>query len=169
MAYPGYRLILKASFGKMQDQIQIDIGIGDLVEPKQKDFPLFQYRGKPMFENEISLLVYPPETIFAEKLETLIAKGAANSRMKDYHDLLLLLREKDLLNLQHLKITILNTFEHRKTSFSLIKFEKTELQILQKIWSSHQKTLRNTTKTLNLPKDISLAIEEINQYLSKIF
>jgi hypothetical protein len=41
-----------------------------------------------MFEGEISLVVYPPETIFAEKLETVLSKGAANSRMKDYHDLL---------------------------------------------------------------------------------
>lgn len=70
----------------MKDKIQIDVGVGDAVEPKNLKIKLFQYRGKPFFEEAISLLVYPIETIFAEKLETVISKGAGNSRMKDYHD-----------------------------------------------------------------------------------
>ncbi|WP_202972541.1 nucleotidyl transferase AbiEii/AbiGii toxin family protein [Legionella drozanskii] len=50
--------------------------------------------------------VYPVETIFAEKLETIISRGAANSRMKDYHDLLLLCREDGLLDKARLKNNI---------------------------------------------------------------
>lgn len=74
----------------MKDRIHIDIGTGDVVSPTPRDLNLVQYRDKPLFESQISLLVYPPETIFAEKLETVISKGTINSRMKDYHDLLLL-------------------------------------------------------------------------------
>ncbi len=93
MDYPGYRFGLKGTFGRMRDKIQIDVGIGDVVTPTTRELHFFQYKGKPMFfEGEISLVVYPSETIFAEKLETVLSKGAANSRMKDYHDLLLLTR-----------------------------------------------------------------------------
>ncbi len=168
MFYPGYRIILKVSFGNMKDQIQIDIGIGDIIEPENKNLPLFQYKGKPLFEDEISLLVYPPETIFAEKLETIIARGAANSRMKDYHDLLVLMRKKELLNSQNLKTTVNNTFQHRKTSLKLIKFKSQEFKFLQKLWASHQKNL-DITQDLDLPQNISQAIEEINHYLLAIF
>lgn len=94
MDYPGYRISLKAIFGRMKDRVQIDVGIGDVVTPIIRELHLFQYKGRPMFEGEISLIVYPPETIFAEKLETVLSKGAANSRMKDYHDLLLLTRDE---------------------------------------------------------------------------
>jgi len=59
--------------------------VGDLVKAVEENFEPFLYKGKPIFAGEISLLVYPVETIFAEKLETIISKGAANSRMKDYH------------------------------------------------------------------------------------
>ncbi|MBA3603718.1 MAG: nucleotidyl transferase AbiEii/AbiGii toxin family protein [Parachlamydiaceae bacterium] len=86
MEYPGYRTIFKAAFAKMKDKIHVDVGIGDAVEPLHRELKLFQYRGKPFFEESISLLVYPIETIFAEKLETVLSKGSRNSRMKDFHD-----------------------------------------------------------------------------------
>lgn len=72
MKYPGYRTIFKASFAKMKDKIHVDVGIGDIVEPQNRKIKLFEYRGKPFFEESISLMVYPIETIFAEKLETVL-------------------------------------------------------------------------------------------------
>jgi hypothetical protein len=75
MDYPGYRITLNVSFAKMKDKIHIDVGIGDAVEPQHLEIKLFQYRGKPFFEDTISLLVYPIETIFAEKLETVQLLG----------------------------------------------------------------------------------------------
>lgn len=38
----------------------------------------------------MSWKVYPPEYIFSEKLQTLVARGNANSRAKDIYDLILL-------------------------------------------------------------------------------
>ena len=75
MNYPGYRARLSVRFGKMKDSIQIDIGVGDTVEPTQISWALYQYKGKPIFEDSISLEVYPVETIFSEKLETIISRG----------------------------------------------------------------------------------------------
>ena len=162
MDYPGYRVTLRVEFGRMRGKIQIDVGIGDVVKPSNRDFCLFQYRGKPMFENAISLSVYPPETIFAEKLETVISKGASNSRMKDYHDLLLLSRHQDLLDKKNLQNSIESTFKNRGTILSAIEFDETDLRSLQKLWTAHLKNLGDIAQELKIPKEIQAVINEIN-------
>ena len=36
MSYPGYRVHLELRFGKMKDRIQVDIAVGEVLEPKQE-------------------------------------------------------------------------------------------------------------------------------------
>lgn len=168
MNYPGFRVSLKTAFSNMKDKIQIDIGIGDIVKPVERDFHLFKYNGKPIFESEISLFVYPPETIFAEKLETVLSKGVTNSRLKDYHDLLLLTRNPALIQHNNLESAIASTFQNRGTIFELIKFDENGLKSLQKLWTAHIKDLGNKSEDLELPKEIQEVIQEINSYLVKM-
>lgn len=167
MNYPGYRVTLKATFSNMKDKIQIDVGIGDIVKPVEREFNLFEYKGKPIFEGEISLLAYPPETIFAEKLETVISKGSINSRMKDYHDLVLLSRNPALIPHNDLKTAITSTFQNRGTIFEIIDFSENELKPLQKLWTAHLQDLGNKSEDLKLPEQIQEAIQEINSLLIK--
>lgn len=166
MEYTGFRLTLDIQFGKMQDKIQIDIGIGDVVEPVEAIFAPFEYKGKPIFAGEISLYVYPPETIFSEKLETIISKGIINSRMKDYHDLLVMIREPDFLNAEKLSYSVQSTFEQRGTPLALpIKFDPAGLQSLQKLWDGHLRGLGVFKEKLNLPIQMEEVIDEINNYV----
>lgn len=167
MDYPGYRILLQAKFGRMKDKVQIDVGTGDIVTPSTRNFELFGYRGKPLFESEISLQVYPPETIFAEKLETVLSKGSINSRMKDYHDLLLLTRSK-LVQSDALKKAIKDTFENRGTQFELISFSEDSIKLVQKLWAAHRNNLGERAQTLELSNDIQEIIQEINSYLLRI-
>lgn len=125
MNYPGYRIVLNTVYAKMRDKVQIDVGVGDIVKPLIREFPFVQHRGKPFFERSVSLLSYPIETIFSEKLETILSKGAINTRMKDYHDLILIIRNKEMINETELKKAIANTFSNRETSFHLINFDET--------------------------------------------
>jgi len=37
--------------------------------------------------------VYPPETVIAEKFESMVSRGMLNSRMKDYYDLRMMAKE----------------------------------------------------------------------------
>jgi predicted nucleotidyltransferase component of viral defense system len=169
MAYPGFRVSIKACFGKMKNKIHIDIGVGDSVNPREENIRVLQYKGKPIFEDEITLMVYPAETIFSEKLETIISKGATNSRMKDYHDLLLLCREKGLLENKELLEAIHATFKNRNTGLNLpIQFDALGMQSLQKFWAEHLHTLGVFTEKLNLPNEIIDVIQEINHYLEVI-
>jgi hypothetical protein len=165
MDYPGYRVTLNASFTKMKDKIHIDVGIGDVVEPQHREIKLFQYRGKPFFEDAVSLLVYPIETIFAEKLETVLSKGSKNSRMKDYHDLLLLVRNRGLIKRNKLKEALIKTFENRGTALGAIHFDLAGLKSLQQLWTAHLHGLGDMAKDLALPKNIEEVIDEINQGL----
>lgn len=167
MDYPGYRVSLKATFGRMKDKIQIDVGIGDVVMPIIRELHLFQYKGRPMFEGEISLVVYPPETIFAEKLETVLSKGAANSRMKDYHDLVLLTRKPHIIDINKLQKSLKSTFNNRDTNLELIAFTEDELKPMQKLWAAHLNTLRKSFHELQLPENIHDVIAEINKVLKK--
>lgn len=162
MDYPGYRITLNTSFAKMKDTIHIDVGVGDVVEPQHREIKLFQYRGKPFFEDAVSLLVYPVETIFAEKLETVLSKGSKNSRMKDYHDLLLLVRSKGLIESKKLKEALAKTFKNRGTALSAIQFDSAGLKSLQQLWTAHLHGLGDIAKDLSLPKSIEIVIEEIN-------
>ena len=67
MEYPGYRITLKTTFAKMKDKIQVDVGIGDTVIPKNLKIKLFQYRGKPFFEKTPSLYWYTQSKPFLPK------------------------------------------------------------------------------------------------------
>ena len=163
MDYPGYRITLNTSFAKMKDKIHIDVGVGDIVEPQHREIKLFQYRGKPFFEDAVSLLVYPVETIFAEKLETVLSKGSKNSRMKDYHDLFLLVHSKGLIESKKLKEAVTKTFKNRGTTLSAIQFDSTGLKSLQQLWAAHLDGLGDIAKDLALPKSIETVIEEINR------
>lgn len=166
MEYAGFRVTLNAQFGKMEDKIQVDIGIGDSVSPIQTTFTPFEYKGKPIFAGEISLYVYPPEAIFAEKLETLISKGAINSRMKDYHDLLVMIREPDFLDTKKLTNSIQATFSRRGTSILLpINFDSAGIQSLQTLWINHLRGLGVFRERLNLPDQVGDVINEINDWL----
>lgn len=166
MAYPGYRTTFKTSFGRMKDKIHVDVGVGDIVEPQNKELKLSEYRGKPFFEESISLLVYPIETIFAERLETVLSKGSRNSRMKDFHDLLLLLRNTSLKNSKKLQGDMQRTFENRGTSLKPIDFDEEGLKALQQLWTAHLRGLGDIAKELDLPEKITTAIDTINSSIN---
>lgn len=168
MNYPGYRVVLNTVFAKMKDKVQVDIGIGDIVEPLTRELSLVQYKGKPFFESAVSLLVYPVETIFSEKLETILSKGANNSRMKDYHDLILLIRHEGMLNLSKLKKAVTSTFSNRRTSFRPIAFDESALKGIQRLWTAHLHGLGDNAKDFDLPTEIAAVIEEVNKYVAAV-
>ncbi len=167
MDYPGYRSTFTTLFAKMKDKIHIDVGVGDMVEPEHREIKLFRYKGKPFFEDTVSLLVYPAETIFAEKLETALSKGSRNSRMKDYHDLLMLIRSK-AINSKKLESALKQTFKNRDTPLVRLQFDNPGMKALQQLWTAHQRGLSDVGSELVLPKDIDKVIEEINQEISSL-
>lgn len=111
-AYEGLRARLVALLGGARCHVQWDVGFGDAVTPApvDVDYPvLLEDMPAPR------LRVYPRETVFAEKLEAIATLGIANSRMKDYFDLLALMREQAMAP-ETLADAIRATFQRRGTA-----------------------------------------------------
>lgn len=81
--YPGVRVILNSTFEDMRTPLKIDFSTGDAITPRE-----VEYAYPLLFEKRtIPILAYTLETILAEKLETIITRGPANTRMRDYYDI----------------------------------------------------------------------------------
>jgi len=81
--YHGLRVRLTARLGKARIPVQVDVGLGDVVTPPPRRITF-----GPMLDLPPPVMKsYAPETVIAEKLEAVVARGLANSRMKDFHDL----------------------------------------------------------------------------------
>lgn len=80
--YPGIRMMLEATLERMRQSIKLDISTDDVITPAA-----VEYEYKLMFEDRtISLLTYNTETLLAEKMQTIVARGIANTRMRDFYD-----------------------------------------------------------------------------------
>jgi len=82
-AFPGIRIKFIGHLGTARLNFQIDVGFGDAVTPGPIwiNYPDLLDFGTPR------ILAYPPETAIAEKLQIMVDRDTANSRMKDFFDL----------------------------------------------------------------------------------
>lgn len=112
--YAGVRVTLLGLIDGARCQVQVDIGFGDAVTPgpEEAEYPVI-LQG---FETP-KLRVYPRYTVVAEKFEALSSLGIANSRMKDYFDLWVLVRFTDFDG-EILRQAVCATFDRRKTMLS---------------------------------------------------
>ena len=170
MPQPGFRITLKIKHieGTLQDNLQIDLGVGDIVKAKTLAVSLLRYKSEPFFENKVSIKAYPPEFIFAEKLVAVISKGKINSRMRDFHDLTLMSRDVKLLKTTQLKKTIDQVFKHKGVEKKFpIKFDKSDYEQFEKRWEQYRKKNRLIMREINLHKQFKKIIIELNTFILK--
>lgn len=81
--YPGIRIHMEALLEKLKQPIKIDVSTDDAITPGA-----IEYKYPLMFEKrDICLNAYNIETLLAEKSQTIINRGLANTRMRDFYDL----------------------------------------------------------------------------------
>lgn len=86
----GVRIDLQAKLDGARIMLQVDIGFGDAVTPGPESVSY------PVLLEDLpapQLRAYPKHTVVAEKLHAVCLLGMANTRMKDYFDLWVLLTE----------------------------------------------------------------------------
>lgn len=108
--YGGVRIDLRATLDGARIALQVDIGFGDVVTPAA------QIIGYPVLLDDLpapQLRSYPKYTVVAEKFHAICLLGMANTRMKDYFDLWVLMTE-GALEPAELRRAIAATFERRK-------------------------------------------------------
>jgi predicted nucleotidyltransferase component of viral defense system len=108
--YGGVRATLNATVTNARVRLQVDVGFGDAITPAAElvEFPALLDFPAP------KLRAYPRETVVAEKLEAMVQLGMANSRMKDFFDIVTLSRTFDFDG-DLLARAIRATFERRGT------------------------------------------------------
>lgn len=106
----GIRAKFTGHIGKVRLRYQIDVGLGDVVFPSPKDLMPEAILDFPV----TGIKAVTPYTAVAEKLEAMIVLGAANSRMKDYCDLMILSQKLEFEG-DILKDAVRATFRRRAT------------------------------------------------------
>ncbi len=104
--YEGIRLALPADLGGAELKLRLDLSFGDPVEPQRIDYPTLL--GDPGF----SLLGYPLENVIAEKADTMMFLGDANTRDRDYGDVYLL-SQIHSVDAETLRNALRSVAEHR--------------------------------------------------------
>ena len=109
--YNGIRINVIGYLDTIKQRIQIDIGFGDKIYPKPVlvKYPVILEMAQP----EIN--AYSIYSAIAEKFEAMIQLSEANSRMKDFYDVFILL-SNNKIDKSELEIAIKLTFETRGTA-----------------------------------------------------
>ncbi len=118
--YPGIRIFLKASYSPISTPVVVDVTTGDKITPYE-----IEYSYPLRFDDRcISVMAYPLETILAEKLETVLARGIANTRPRDYYDIHMLWRLRNQeCSIANLKSAIRATAEKRGSLQAIENFD----------------------------------------------
>lgn len=92
--YPGVRVRLVATLGRARVTIGIDVNVGDPIFPGpiEIDLPRLIEIG----EQPVRVLGYPLPMVVAEKTVTAVQRGVANTRWRDFADILTISRNHDL-------------------------------------------------------------------------
>ncbi len=106
--YPGTRIVVPAALGTARLHLRLDVNFGDPVGAQEIKYPTL------LSDESFGLLGYPVETVIAEKVETMITRGDANTRERDYADVLALSRLHPL-EARELRRALERTAAHRGT------------------------------------------------------
>ncbi len=139
--YFGIRIMLETTLENMRTPLKIDFSTGDVITPRE-----VSYSFRLLFEERtISILAYNLETVLAEKIETLLVRGTANTRMRDFYDIYVLINTQ-ARNIDN--VTLKNAFANtsgKRGSFALladadlIVNEISESERMIGLWQSYQR------------------------------
>ena len=150
--YPGIRVSLKANYAPISVPLTVDVTTGDVITPEE-----IEYSFSLLFdERRISIWAYNLETVLAEKIETILSRGVANTRPRDYYDIYILwMRRHEECNLATLSSALKRTAKKRGSLGVIEKYNNVIAQIeesnqLQSFWNKY-------TKDFDYAKDIRFA------------
>jgi len=84
--YPGIRVAMRANYPPLAVPLSVDVTTGDKITPQA-----IEYTFRLLFEDRtIRIMAYNLETVLAEKLETIVTRGIANTRPRDFYDIYIL-------------------------------------------------------------------------------
>ena len=150
--YPGIRVFVQAEYGKIKTVLTVDVTTGDSIVPSE-----IRYSYNCVFDEKvIPILAYPLENILAEKLETIISRGIANTRPRDFYDIYILYAfKKQEINYSVLKKALESTANKRGSAEVIKRTTQRSFKQFEKI--KHRMTIgTNTLQRIISPKGFLL-------------
>ena len=163
--YQGVRVTLKAELARAVISLQVDIGFGDHVYPPpvRRLFPSLL----PDLAGAY-ILMYPPETVVAEKFEAIIRFGETNGRIKDFYDIWIISRTFDF-DLSNLIEAVVGTLERRGTAIPIdmpVGLTETFVKLAEQrgLWSGF---LRRNPPNLE-PSSLASMLSELRRFFGPV-
>ena len=162
--YTGVRLTGFGNLARARIPFQIDIGYGDIVIPEAVETQLPSFLDLP----PPRLKIYPVYGVIAEKFQTMVNLGLANSRMKDFYDIFVIAHTMDLSG-ELLSQAVKATFERRKTPITtkplyLFSNDFTQDKSKHTQWGAFK-----NNNSLNIKTDFAETVYEIQNLLEPIY
>ena len=139
--YGCVRLKIAAIYEHLKEYVFIDITTDDAITPRQIKYQILS----AVDREKIDIWSYNLETILAEKIETILSRGALSTRPRDRYDVFVLTQlNSELIDYDLLSQAIYRTAEKRGTIERIIEWKQI-LDVLGKsnyqenLWSNYQK------------------------------
>lgn len=139
--YKGFRLSIQAQMERVRLPLKVDLTTGDRITPKE-----IQYQYQLLLEErKIDILAYTVETVLAEKLETMISRGTANTRLRDFYDVHALLEtQQESIQEDQMKKALLSTATYRGSAGLLeqgdtILTDLFQSPYMEQLWKRYQR------------------------------
>ena len=140
--YEGIRFMIECTIDKLKQTIKVDISTGDEITPRAVAYKL------PLIieDRSINLWAYNLETLLAEKLETIMVRAEANTRMRDFYDIHVLLKQ-DAVTIDRgtMKSAFYATCKRRKSTEQIVTIDDVvnkiaDDEVMKQQWTNYQKT-----------------------------
>ena len=160
--YHGVSLSFYAYLDRTRERIHIDVGFGDAVIP----YPSTMTYPSLLNMDAIEIRTYSLESIISEKFHAMVDLSFANSRMKDFYDIVMLACNNSFKGpvLQH---AIQATFKTRSTDMPLLPAVFTDAFIQDRDKQTQWKAFMRRSNAENL--DYKDVLKLIKTFLQPIY
>ncbi|MEK5040404.1 nucleotidyl transferase AbiEii/AbiGii toxin family protein [Sporosarcina sp. FSL K6-3457] len=160
--YNGYRLTINSNLENMRVPLKVDITTGDEITPRE-----VSYTFDLLLENRtIEILAYNIESVLAEKLETIISRGLANTRMRDFYDIHILLATQSERIEKSVLVSAVQATAEKRGSVHLLK---DGLEILNEVFGSSDSEKKWTRYQKQFVYADEITWDEIKQATLKLW
>ena len=139
--YLGLRVSLLANYAPISVPLTVDITTGDSIIPKE-----IEYSYPLLFDDRsIDIVAYNLENVLAEKLETILSRGIANTRSRDFYDVYVLTKFRwNNIDFDSLKKAFISTLKRRNTVGAINDVNSILLEIeknpdINRLWDNYRK------------------------------
>jgi hypothetical protein len=134
--YSGVRVSLPARLATGEMKLQVDVNVGDPIRPAPIDVEV----PRILDDSPIGLRGYPMVMVLAEKIVTAVQRGTANTRWRDFADIYLLSRRREVVG-QELQEALRAVAGHRGVELrALDRVLEGYVAIAQERWARWQAT-----------------------------